>query len=340
MYQPQGIIHLTGEPDTGKTLAALGAYHPKNTAYFFDDVKRPPIAPSEFGIFIDIVNQYGTLKVLELYKVMMAQIDLLDNYDAIIFDTWARLGKAIRYYAKANPYEFREQSTFAPNGTIRNMEQWGETHNVEAMVISKLAQKCKALFLITHIKEKMIGGVKSGLYEPDAGKSFSKVCNMRLWLRHNENSGVPIALVLKRISKAHITDNGLEVVNVLPRRLTPADDHKSIWQVINHYWDNPIGNLPPQQGENPTPFELAILDGVLTDDMKEVWRAELRAKELADKEDAELFDSNWNEAKQLALTLSQDYNGMPPPMYVDSIIGKFNESYPDYDRNDLMEMLK
>jgi hypothetical protein len=291
MYKSTGIIHLTGEPDTGKTLAALGAYHPKSTAYFFDDVKRPSIDSSQFGLFVDMVSD--NLKLLELYNIMMTKIDQLDNYDCIIFDTWSRLGKAIRYYAKANPYEFREQSTFAPNGTIRSMEQWGETHNVEAQVISRLTQKCKALFLITHIKEKIIGGAKSGLYEPDCGKSFDKVCNMRLWFRHNEYSGVPIALVLKRISKVEITDDGLQIVNVLPRRITPLESETSIWQSVNRYWDNPIGNRRPVEGENPTSFELGILDGILTEDMKEVWRAELRAKSQQEKEDKELFDTEW-----------------------------------------------
>ena len=339
MYKPTGIIHITGEPDTGKTLAALGAYHPKDTAYFFDDVKRPPIEPNKFDLFVDMANEYNDLKILELYKAMIDRIDKLDNYDAIIFDTWSRFGKAIRYYAKANPYEFREQSTFSQSGTIRNMEQWGETHNVEAQVISRLSQKCKALFLITHIKEKMIGGAKSGLFEPDSGKSFDKVCNLRLWLRHNENSGVPIALVLKRISKAQVTENGLEVINVLPRRLTPAGDHKSVWQVVNHYWDNPIGNLSPQESENPTPFELGILDGVLTDDMKEVWRAELKAKELQDKEEEVLFKNQWKEAKELALKLSADKT-LPPPMWIDEVINEFNAQYPQYNKDDFMEMIK
>jgi len=160
MYEPRGILHMTGEIDSGKTLAALGAYHPKQTAYLFDDVKRPPLDDSEFGLFIDLVGKYSNLKLLEFYSAIRQEIDNIpDNkYDAIIFDTWARTGKAIRYYAKTNPYEFREQSTFAPSGTIANMEKWSEAHNVEAAFISALSRKCKALFLITHIKEKIIAG--------------------------------------------------------------------------------------------------------------------------------------------------------------------------------------
>jgi hypothetical protein len=219
------------------------------------------------------------------------------------------------------------------------MEQWGETHNVEAQVISRLAQKCKALFLITHIKEKIIGGAKSGLYEPDCGKSFDKVCNMRLWLRHNEYSGVPIALVLKRISKVEITDDGLQVINVLPRRITPLKSETSIWQSVNRYWDNPIGNRRPVENENPTPFELSILDGVLTEDMKEVWRAELRAKNQQEKEDRELFDTEWGEAKEYAIELAKG-NPMPvKSMVIDTIYDTFTERYNQFSKDDIAVMI-
>ena len=343
MYKPEGIFHITGEVDSGKTLLALGAYHPKDTAYFLDDVKKPPV--TQFAYYCDVGQKYNSLKVLELYHALMKEIDNLPQVDCIVFDTWARFGKAIRYYAKANPYEFREQSTFAPNGTIRNMEQWGQTHVVEADIIAKLSQKCKALFLITHIKEKMIAGVKSGLYEPDCGKSFDRVCNMRLWLRHNEKSGVPIALVLKRISKATITDNGLEILNVLPRRIEPQSNDTSLWQTISRYWDNPFGNREPEQHEKPTEFELGILDGVLTNDMREVWRAEIREKERQEKEAAEFFNNQYQEAANYAKELlTKHYPDNPPPIaFIPANIKaamykEFSEKY-EFNEKEWSEML-
>lgn len=335
-YKPTGIIHITGEPDTGKTLLALGAYHPKDTCYIFNDVKRPPVADNEFKTFIDMVTDYGDKKVLELYKSMMDRIDKLPHHDAIVWDTWARMGKSIRYYAKINPYEFREQLTFAPNGTIRNMEQWGETHFVEAGVISKLAQKCNALFLITHVKEKIIAGAKSGLNEPDCGKSFNRICNLRLWLRHNEYSGVPIALVLKRISKPYLTDDGLEVLNVLPRRIKPSQTDTSVWDAVNRYWATPMGNREPTQEEKPTPFELSILDGTLTKDQKEVWHAELKEKARQEKEELEFINNQSGNIKTRAEELS---NGMPIPAIIDNIMPILLEEFGDYDEDQIKKMI-
>ena len=338
-YKPEGIFHITGEADTGKTTLALGAYHPRGTAYIFDDVKHPPIDQKEFKLYLDLVSKYSDLKMLEFYNAVMQEIDKLPKVDSIVFDTWARFGKAIRYYAKANPYQFREQSTFAPSGTIANMEKWSEAHRVEADVISKLSQKCNALFLITHIKPQIIGGAKTGTYEPDCGKSFDKVCNLRLWLRHNANSGVPIALVLKRISKIEITDKGIQPVNVLPRRVVPKPEYYSVWDGINYYWQNPVGNREPEPDEIPSPFELSILDGILTDDQKEMWRAELEADKQREKEEQEFLDSQYDEIKSLVQEQAQQFNSMPAPLVIPKIMPAIKKQYPDVTEKEISEML-
>jgi hypothetical protein len=340
-YKPQGIFHFTGESDTGKTTAALGAYHPEQTAYIFDDVKYPPIDESEFGLFLDLVSKYSKLKLLEFYQSVLREIDTIPDgaYDAIIFDTWARFGKSIRYYAKANPLQFREQSTFSANGKIKNMEQWSETHRVEADVISRLSQKCKALFLITHIKPQIIAGARTGNFEPDCGRSFSKVCNMRLWFRHNADSGIPISLVLKRLAKIEVTEQGVKPVNVLPRKITPSQEDFSIWDGINHYWQEPIGNRKSTPNETPNKFELAILDGILTDDQKEVWRAELNVEKKRELEEKALFDEEYGKMKSRALELAKPYNGLPVPLQVQHILPQMKEEFPDTSEEEISGML-
>ncbi len=337
-YKPKGIFHLTGEPDTGKTIAALGAYHPKDTAYFFDDVKMPAIEEEEFGKLVDLVVKYSNLKLLEFYDAVLKEIDELEKVDCIIFDTWARFGKAIRYYAKANPFEFREASTFSANGTIKNMEQWGETHRVEADVISLLSQKCEALFLITHIKPQIVAGARTGSYTPDCGKSFDKVCNMRLWLRHNPHSGVPISLVLKRISKIEITEDGIKPVNVLPRKITPTGEDNSVWDGINYYWENPIGEKKPEDSEIPSPFELSILDGILTDDQKETWQAELREKNRQEKQEQEFLDTQGEDVKTLVEKLALSHNGLNPLALAKEILPEVREKYPKINQGDIIKI--
>jgi len=330
----KGILHVTGEPDTGKTLLALTAYHPKQTAYFFDDVKQPPIDDKAFGLFVDLVGKYGELKLLEYYKAVMAEIDAIPDgkYKCIIFDTWARIGKAVRYYAKANPLEFREGLTFSRNGAIKGMEEWGETHRVEAKVISALSRKADLVVLITHIKEQIKAGAKTGSYEPDCGKSFNTACNMRLWLRHNQKSGVPIALVLKRLTKVTITKAGIKPVNVLPRRIEPLVDEVSVWDAIERYWQNPVGNREPLPEEIPSPFELSILEGTLTDDQKEMWRAELKAKELQEQLDKEFLDAELQEAKAKVQAMA----GQPLAL----VFKEITKEYPDFDLAQVRAMME
>ena len=326
----KGIYHITGEPDTGKTLLALSAFPPKETAYLFDDVKTPPIEPKEFAHYSDMAAKHSRLKLLEYYQAVTEEIEQLPECKSIIFDTWTRFGKAIRYYAKANPTEFREAKTFSIKGSIKGMEEWGETHRVESDVISRLSQKCEALFLITHIKPQIKAGIQTGSYEPDAGKSFNKIANVRLWLRHNPHSGVPIALVLKRLTKIDMIKGNVRPVNVLPRKLVPEPEDHSTWDVIRRYWNNPVGNQEPKEHEIPTPFELSILDGVLTDEQKEMWHAELREKERQENEEREVFNLQWQEIKEKVLAL-----GVPAPL----AYAQVKDDYPLLTIDNVKEMI-
>jgi hypothetical protein len=93
------------------------------------------------------------------------------------------------------------------------------------------------------------------------------------------------------------------------------------------------------EGENPTSFELGILDGILTEDMKEVWRAELRAKSQQEKEDKELFDTEWVEARKYAIELAKG-NPMPvKSMVVDTIYDTFTERYNQFGKDDIAVMI-
>jgi len=160
---------------------------------------------------------------------------------------------------------------------------------------------------------------------------------MRLWLRQNPEGGVPIALVLKRISKIEIDDNGIKPVNVLPRKVTPRDGALSIWDGINYYWSNPYGNRQPEENEIPTPFELSILDGILTDDQKEYWQAELKAKELQEKEEQSFLSNQYNEQKDFIKSLIPD-NSLPAPLLAGQILEQVQERY-DLSKRDVIEMI-
>jgi len=272
----KGIIHITGENDVGKTLAALTLCHPSETVYFFDDVKPPPIDEKEFMGFVDQVNE---MTMLQMRDEVLSIIEDIKSWKkkpkCIVFDTWSRFGNASRLWAKNNTHLFREKETLAPGKKYLWGQQAGEAHRYEAYLISELSKIADYVVLVTHLKGHYIADTPTGKQVADAGKSFDRVCNLRLWLRNNPDSGVPIILVLKRLSSIKLTKTGIEPINVLPRKITPVDGETTVWQCVDRYWKEPIGNRKPSKDETPTEFELSILDGTLTADQKEAWRANL-----------------------------------------------------------------
>jgi hypothetical protein len=128
--------------------------------------------------------------------------------------------------------------------------------------------------------------------------------------------------VLKRISKPTITKDGLQVVNILPRRIKPLESEQSIWQAIDRYWQKPIGNRKPEKDEEPTAFELSILDGILTEDQKEVWHANLEASKIQDKlaEDELIIEKvkemNGQSLQDVIKAIEEEFNRKLSPMEV------------------------
>ena len=97
----------------------------------------------------------------------------------------------------------------------------------EATLIEKMLGAAPLVILITHLKDHRIGKIKTGKQIPDAQRTLEEKASLRLWLRHNPDSPKPIGLVLKRIEKWKLDENGLEAICVLPRRINPCT-----WQKI------------------------------------------------------------------------------------------------------------
>jgi len=159
---------------------------------------------------------------------------------------------------------------------VMGAQRWKDAYEYEASVISLLAQKAKCVFLITHLKDHNIEGVKTGKQIPDSSKTLNKVCNFRVWLKHNsQHSYLPTMLVLKRLSEVVVTKQGIKPINILPRRVQPYADEQSLWDAILRYKADPFMGREPRPDEVPNRHELAILDGLLTPDQREIWKANL-----------------------------------------------------------------
>ncbi|MCG3145346.1 MAG: hypothetical protein HONDAALG_02936 [Gammaproteobacteria bacterium] len=267
-----GLIHITGEPDTGKTTLAMACgFKPEEIVFFDDDLKTQAIADmlaeqgTPFGVYHNLTKLSLGKREIDFHDLVIRLIDELQpgKYKAFIFDTWTRFENTFQPVVMKNPTRFKE--FYSPMGAIKGAEMWKASFDYEASVIDKMMQAAPLVILVTHLKDQSIGAVKTGKEVPDCKKPVVEKSRIRLWLRHNPDGPAPIGLVLKRLSKVQAGPNGITPINVLPRKVNPCT-----WERILSYWTDPIGERQPDPDEMPNDFELSILDGVLTEDQKDV----------------------------------------------------------------------
>lgn len=266
-----GLVHVTGEPDTGKTTFALECgFAPEEICFFDDDLKTAALAEElksagrPFGAYYNLTKLSLGMRETQYHDMVMSLVEVLPagKFKALIFDTWTRFESTFHPIVVKNPARFRE--FYSPMGTIKGAEQWKASFDYEAVVLDKLAAVAPLVIVITHLKDQSIGAVKTGAQIPDVKKPIIEKSRMRLWLRHNPDGAAPIGLVLKRLSKVTLNGGGIKPVNVLPRKLKPCT-----WENILSYWEQPLGERAPNDAETPNAFEFSILDGALTEDQKD-----------------------------------------------------------------------
>lgn len=280
----KGVIHITGEPDSGKTTAALecGA-HPRDIWFLDNDVKgRATVlqlldAGVQFGRYDDLVALRAGKREVEYHEEILRLLDSAKSgtYQAIIWDTWSEFAKTCHDYVAAYPQKFR--ANWSPKGDIKGAQQWQEARRYEAELLHRLAELAETVVVVTHLKDHNLSGVKTGKQIPDASPALVRVPSLRLWLRRNVSSPVPIALVLKRVDRKEVTSSGIRTISVLPPKIVPLATERSIWDAINRYWHNPVGLRELLPDELPDDWELSIIRGTLTADQQRVFELMLKA---------------------------------------------------------------
>jgi len=298
VQQLNGIIHVCGENDTGKTTFALecGA-DPNRILFFDDDVKgRATIRDMiESGIlkggenYYDLPSLSRGKRETDFHDAIMKILDGVKpgQFDAIIFDTWTRFASTCTAKVKANPDKYRQ--FWAHDGRIKGAEWIQEGQLLEASVTDHLLELTQTVILVTHLKDFYLNNAKvEGKQIPAASRTVSRVPRMRIWLRQNPSGRpVPIGLLLKRLDrKEMIEGKGIRTVNILPRKITPHDDEHSVWDSIWRYWANPVGDRVPLPEETPDEFELSILDSTLTRDQRRTFNLMVE-KGLVEKEEVD-----------------------------------------------------
>lgn len=308
-----GLIHVTGEHDTGKTVFALSnGADPLRIAFFDDDIKGRSTVEQlkrqgfKFGLYVDLVERFANKREIEINQAGMELIDSIkpDQFDCVVWDTWTRFESSFYAVVQKNPTRFRE--FYAPMGKIKAGEMWQVSFAYEAQVIDQLLAKVPLVILTTHLKDDYINDKKTGRQIPDAKKTLNQKSNFRVWLRHNPDGPQPIGLVLKRPVKLNVTDKGIEPINILPRKLNPCT-----WEVIKKFWNSPVGNRQLTEGERPNEFELSILDGTLTKDQKNILRLAVLESEK-ESESGLLASSNGHDESAIAKAREMSNEGAMP----------------------------
>jgi hypothetical protein len=273
----KGIVHVSGELDTGKTMFAFSCgAQPEDIAFIDDDIKGASVVDQiesqkkKLGFYRNLYDASSGLtelkffdKGIEIISDMEKEVEKRKKpFDAIIWDTWARFEGMFHPYVVTYPQKFRQY--WSPNGVIKGAEQWKASFNLESEILNRLQKVGKLVILTSHLKPETIpGGKKTGKFIPDCKQPVAQKSLLRVYLRHNPDGPYPIGLILKRISRQVVGDKGIEIVSVLPRKMKPFT-----WERIRWYWDNPIGDRPLDANEKPDEYELSILDGTLTEDQK------------------------------------------------------------------------
>lgn len=293
-----GLVHVTGEPDTGKTMFALTSGVPlKETAFFDHDVKGSVLVNSlpdkekSFARYINITQFRKGKSEVDFVGAMLKEVEALPKgLGAFVWDNFTPFEDGIHPYILQPAILNKYRQTWSPMGVIKSAQQWDVSFTWTAELFDTLLGIAPLVFIVTHLKDQNISGTKTGKKVEATKRVLPQKANFRIWLRMNPSgSGAPVGLVLKRIGKAVVNKDGsMSIINVLPRRIEPCT-----WEKIRWYWDNPVGLREGEKLEKteiPNDDELNILDGTLSKEQRRSFELMLQYGKK-DEEDLEIAAS-------------------------------------------------
>ena len=308
-----GIFGVGGRHDTGKTTFALGCGAPmKEIAFINGDVKGSAAMKDiggfkNFAFYLDMIKLRQDYPMeLDFYREMMAAMDDLPNKDlkAIVFDPWHNFVEVLFYYIKDNLSDFRRN--WEGDAAIKGGKMWQESRSHEMRLLRNFNTMAECVILTAHMGPVYIGKRRTEKEQPRFSPAVKRVADMRLWLRKNPASAVPIALADKRLSKRALNEHGvIETVDMMPYKLTPAGDERSVWDVVWRYWNDPVNFRELTPYEVLTDDEIKDLSGWLTDEQRKTFDLML----ASDDED-EMEESG--EVRDKAIILSMSEKGSKP----------------------------
>ncbi len=322
-----GVIAVIGSYGVGKTWFCLSSgYQPNDICIINDDTKTPPQA--DWGQYFNMRLSTQGMKPDKAYETTISKImDKIQPTKVIIWDTWTRFGSLCADYVQKYPGKFRD--SYAAMGQIAKAEQFREARKLEMDYINELKSKCDMLFLTFHTKALYLDNkAVIGKSSPEGSRAISQASDLRIWLTPSHEYDAPVGLVLKNIAKAVIGEDGIQPVQMLPKRIEPCD-----WGGIKRYYDNPFGSQTSvNDDEIPDEYELSMIEGTLTAEEKRIW---LNTQSPDEVINGLVGDNPIHDINRIQQCITDNGISGPPPM----VINKVLELLPDVTREQIIEAM-
>jgi len=335
-----GVMFIGGKRGSGKSFLASTMENPTRVC-FIDFEEKGKILHQQLNF-----GEYHSVALSEnLFNQVLNIIENLepDKFTVVIFDNVTHLEDAMKSEVKRKPIDYAKQ--FGINQYNISSGNFGGASAVVNKLISykissPLHQKGVKLIIGTaHAKPFWgSGGPIPNKWNILGADRWQDLAILSLILIDGTYAPIPSAIV-KKEQLGEITFDGENFTKKrrLPFRL-PKVDLKS----IGYYLKNPADLKNPPTDEVVSEEERASYSDELTDEQFEINRMALEIqREKINKQQKEkeiLFKNQWNEAKKLALELTAD-KSLPLPMWIEDVIGKFNNQYPQYNQSDFEEMI-
>jgi hypothetical protein len=248
---PLPIVVISGEFESGKTLAILTTGYPLERTLIYDNEKSSAIyaaqAPFVRVDLMDELNKKSTKWTdIEFYLAWKEHAASIKpgQYDVIGIDTIERLESGIADYVKKNPYPGRTSNQYMAMGGV----YWNDVKDLIGREILALTAKCKMVIITVHMRDVWDNKKPTNQRERKGKDTLSLLATLEIILQRKPGQIRPSAIVSKtRLTYGDLAD---------PKGIRPMFDKfipEFTWDKVRWYMnhgtdpDNPI--LPPDTSE-------------------------------------------------------------------------------------------
>lgn len=276
-----GILNVTGQSGVGKTSFATEGFaqDPKKIAVISWDVKHFE-GEDQIGFYRSLAyimsekDKYSDPQIEMMEASHQAFKDLPPDLDILVLDAWEVFSKSLAGYVQKHRMELKK-NWFGANQFWLTLEIRGHAHTYEAALLDAFQRRAKQVVVINHLQNEFNDqNQPTGRQLPASSRSVIQKSGVRIWLIPNGDKPYPRGLVIKNTSqKSFVKGKGLRTVAVLPQKLSydvvdTSQEYVSLWDVINHYESNPVGNRELKLYERMNENEHALVEAALIEQVE------------------------------------------------------------------------